>query len=204
MKYKIGVFGSAVEEHPDAILKAKELGLELAASNAIVITGSYTGMPYIAAYEAAKNGGDVWGFSPTVDKASQKELYKNDDITIYSKIFYIPKNYRELFFVSNKDTSFPDHFARQKYRNVVSTANCDAGIIIAGRWGTLNEFTNLKDMGKIIGILTGTGGIADEIENLAKKINKPNKAIVLFNNSPKKLIRDILHELDKVSKHNVE
>ena len=62
--------------------------------------------------------------------------------------------------------------ARKKYRNVSSTANCDAGIIISGRWGTMNEFTNLYDMGKVIGILTETSGVADEIKNLSKKINK--------------------------------
>src|SRR5260221_13305928 len=103
MKYKIGVFGSAVKEHPDAIEKAIELGKVLANKNAIVITGACTGMPYFAAYKAAKSGGEVWGFSPNVDETAQKEMYKDDNFTIYSKIFYIPKNYRELFFISKDD-----------------------------------------------------------------------------------------------------
>lgn len=58
------------------------------------------------------------------------------------------------------------------YHNVLTTAACDAGIIIAGRWGSMNEFTNLYDMGKVIGVLTGTGGIADELPQLLKKISK--------------------------------
>ena len=33
----------------------------------------------------------------------------------------------------------------------------------------MNEFTNLYDMGKVIGVLTGTGGIADELELLNQK-----------------------------------
>ena len=81
---------------------------------------------------------------------------------------------------------------RKKYRNVISTANCDAGIIISGRWGTMNEFTNLHDMGKVIGIFTSTGGIADDIFRLSKKIHKPSKAELIFDDSPKKLIGKII------------
>lgn len=53
--------------------------------------------------------------------------------------------------------------ARLKYRNVVSTIHADAGSIISGGWGSLNEFTNLLYDGKPIGILAGTGGVADEL-----------------------------------------
>lgn len=71
MKYKIGVFGSSVDEKK-AIKKAEELGRELSNHNLIVITGATDGIPY----------------------------------------------------------------------KVASTATCDSGIIISGRCGTLNEFTN--------------------------------------------------------------
>ena len=52
-------------------------------------------------------------------------------------------------------------------------------------------------MGKIIGVLTGTGGIADELPNLNRKISKESKAKVLFGDFPKKLIQEIIHELEK-------
>lgn len=196
MNYKIGVFGSAIQEETEAITKAKILGKELALNNCIVITGGGSGMPYIAAYEAAKNGAEVWGFSPNLNKAEQLAVYENDDISIYKKVYYIPKNYLKLFFVTKEDNLFPQEAARKKYRNVVSTANCDAGIIISGRWGTLNEFTNLVDMGKVIGVMIGTGGIADMLESLYRKINKPNNSKVIFNDSPKDLIKQIINELD--------
>jgi len=60
---------------------------------------------------------------------------------------------------------------------------------------TMNEFTNLIDMGKVIGVLRGTGGIADELEQLTKKINKPSKAKVIFHDSPKELVQEVLKEL---------
>lgn len=60
----------------------------------------------------------------------------------------------------------------------------------------MNEFTNLYDMGKVVGILTGTGGIADELENLNKRIKKKSKAKILFDNSPEKLIQKIIDKLN--------
>lgn len=87
-----------------------------------------------------------------------KELLPAADTTIFDRLIFIPKDYE---FTKNKQVSL-------KYRNVTSTASCDAGIIISGRWGSLNEFTNLYDMGKIIGVLIGTGGVADELEELNK------------------------------------
>lgn len=61
----------------------------------------------------------------------------------------------------------------------------------------MNEFTNLYDMGKVIGVLTGTGGIADEINGLLSKISKPGKAVVIFDNSPVKLITQVIEAINK-------
>lgn len=192
MKYKIGVFGSAVNESDEIMAKTKKLGQILSKENAIIITGACAGLPDIVADEAFKNGSEVWGFAPEVNYEKLQELYPGYNLKKYKKIFYIPENNPELFFlgdVTNK--SF------QKYRNVISTSNCDAGIIISGRWGSLNEFTNLFDMGKVIGVLTGTGGIADELEALSRKIYKLSSAKVIFDNDPKKLVEEVIEELDK-------
>lgn len=187
MRYKIGVFGSAEGDFNLTLGKAKELGKALGKRNVIVITGATTGLPYETSLEAYKGGSKIWGFSAAIDLENQKELTVGLDNTIFSKLFYIPRNYQ---FANDKNVS-------RKYRNVTSTATCDAGIIISGRWGTLNEFTNLYDMGKVIGVLTGTGGIADELVNLYKKINKKSKAIVIFDTQPEKLIAKIIKELKK-------
>lgn len=189
MKYKIGVFGSALEKNDQKIVdKARELGKALSNRDVIVINGACKGLPYEVAYSIAKTGKEVWGFSPEVDFENQKKFTPNQDFSIYSKLFYIPKNYE---FVEI-------NMARKKYRNISSTASCDAGIIISGRWGTMNKFTNLYDMGKIIGILTGTGGVADEIENLSKKISKKTGATLIFDNNPKELVKKIIDVLEKL------
>ena len=185
-KFKIGIFGSNAEElSANVISKAKQIGRELANYNLVIITGGSSGFPYLAAYEAAKKGIEVWGYSPVNGIENQKRFAPNDDISIYKKLLFIPKDFE---FSSYAQVS-------KKYRNVLSTANCDAGIIISGRWGTLNEFTNLYDMGKIIGVLTNTGGIADELPRLNQIINKKSKAKVLFDSNPESLVGKVLRAL---------
>ena len=187
MQYKIGIFGSAEEFDKSLIIKVKELGKLLGQKKVIVITGAASGFPYIASYEAFKNGAEIWGYSYEQNVENIRKRMPDHDLSIYKKLIYIPRSFS---FASDIQVS-------KKYRNVTSTATCDAGIIIAGRWGTMNEFTNLYDMGKVIGVLTGTGGIADELPKLNKKIHKKSKAKILFNDSPAELVKGVLHELSE-------
>ncbi len=188
-KYKIGIFGSAEGDLEKIIPKAHDLGKELAKKNITVLTGASIGLPYEVALAAHKLDAEIWGYSQFTDYQTQLKQLADCDPSIFNKIFYIPTDYE---FVS-------DFNITRKYRNVSSTANSDAGIIISGRWGTMNEFTNLHDMGKVIGVLTGTGGIADEIPGLMKKINKPSNAKVIFNDDPEKLVKEVIEELEKRS-----
>jgi hypothetical protein len=54
--------------------------------------------------------------------------------------------------------------------------------------GSLNEFTIAHDEGKIIGCLTGTGGVADSANNLLRKFSKDTGARVFQNGDPNKLL----------------
>lgn len=188
-KRKIAIFGSAVNDNLDKIKeKIKDLGEALADKNVILITGACTGIPYQVALTAFKKSKtEIWGFSPCINYGNQVKSTPQDDNSIYSKLIYVSKSYE---FADNIEVS-------RKYRNVTTTASCDAGIIISGRWGTMNEFTNLHDMGKVVGILTDTGGIADLIKDLYQKISKPTKAVLIFNSSPQKLVNLVLEELNK-------
>ena len=58
----------------------------------------------------------------------------------------------------------------------------------------MSEFASLR---KVIGVLTNSGGVADELEELSKKINKESKGKVIFNSSPQELIKQVLKELDE-------
>ncbi|HZL08174.1 MAG TPA: hypothetical protein VFC50_03195, partial [Candidatus Dormibacteraeota bacterium] len=141
--------------------------------------------PYAAAKAAAAAGVEIWGFSSSADEAAQRAEYPDDDLSIYAKVTYVPS---EFPFVSSK-------MVCKKYRNVISVATCDAAIVISGRWGTLNEFTNLIDMNKTIGILTGTGGVTNELPQLAQKISKPGQGEMIFDDQVEALVQKIFKVL---------
>lgn len=188
MAFKIGVFGSAEGDFEKVLTKAHKLGEELAKHDVTLITGASAGLPYEVVKTARSKGTkDIWGFSQAVDLENQNLHNPDTDASVFSRLIYVPKDFE---FVSDPQVC-------RKYRNVTSTANCDGGIIISGRWGTLNEFTNLYDMGKVIGVLIGTNGVADELLDLSKKINKPSKAKIIFNSDPKELINQVISELEK-------
>jgi hypothetical protein len=62
--------------------------------------------------------------------------------------------------------------------------------------GSLNEFTIAHDEGKIIGCLTGTGGVADESEELLAKFGKRTSATVFRDDDPKRLLTLCFLELE--------
>lgn len=187
MKYKISVYGSAAGNYQDFLPMASRVGEILGdhADEVIVITGACTGLPYAAAKAAAAKGAEVWGFSSSLDLAELKAEYPDDDVSVYKKLVYVPPD----FPFSQVD------LARKKYRNVISTATCDAAVIISGRWGTLNEFTDLIDFGKTVGVLTGSGGVADELPALTRKISKEGQGPVIFDQDPETLVNKLLEQL---------
>ena len=191
MKYKIGIFGSAAAGSATITTDVKQLAEQVGQALAkhkdevIVITGGCSGLPYTAAHETAQHGVEVWGYSPVLGMEEQKDFTPNDDLSIYTKLHFVPKDLDAI------DT----RRKRMKYRNVLSTEACDASIIISGQWGSLNEFTNLIDMQKTVGVLTGTGGIADELSHLTAKIHKEGQGEVVFESDPEKLIEILLARL---------
>ncbi len=86
----------------------------------------------------------------------------------------------------------------RKYRNVSSIAESDATIFISGRWGTLNELSNAYDMGKIIGILTDTGGMTEYIQTLIKAFNKETSSQIVFDRDPEKLVNQICQRMANI------
>ena len=184
MKYKLGIFGSAAGDLDLALPKCREFAKELAEhkDEIIILTGAGPGLPFVIAKEAVALGIEAWGFSSAKDLGGQKQSAPDVDPSIFKKIIYLSAN---LPFTANVRVG-------RKYRNVTSTASCDAGIVVSGRWGSMNEFTNLMDMQKIVGVLTGTGGVADELPALYKKITKEGQGTAVFSDDPKQLIEKVL------------
>ena len=166
MKIKIGVMGSA-EEMPDVCQKAEALGRAIAARDAILLTGATTGLVYVTGKAARDAGATHVGISPAHNAEGHVERYALP-LDACDAIIY---------------TGFG-----LKGRNVVLVRSCDLVIFISGSIGSLNEFTIAYDEGKVIGCLTGTGGVADEIKCLAEIFPKQTKSRIFYDDDPVRLI----------------
>lgn len=172
LKYKICVSGAARTDccEPGAMAKTKELGREIVRQGGIVLTGATTGVPYWAAIGAKEEDGISIGFSPAASEAA------------HVKTYHLPIDYFDMIVYTGFEYAG---------RNLILTRASDAVIISCGRLGTLNEFTIAFEDKKPIGILTGTGGMADEIKAIVAKGNRgPGK--IVYDDDPKKLVAKLI------------
>lgn len=180
LKYKICVSGAAETGHcsGDALEKTERLGKLIAEHGIVLVTGATTGAPYWAAKGAKTAGGFVVGISPAASKEEHVNVYK------------LPMDYHDLIIYTGFNYSG---------RNLLLTRSSDAIITICGRMGTLNEFTIGFEDQKPQGVLTGTGGIADMLEDIVGKANRgPGK--VIFDSDPEKLLEQIISMVEKEEK----
>jgi len=136
-----------------------------------------SGLPYEAVLGANEMNGRVIGFSPAVNEDNHIHQFRFP-LEGFSKLMFVPDNYQ---FVDNKKACL-------KYRNISSVVYCDCAVIISGRCGTINELTIAYDLGKNIGVLSGTGGISKFIKTLIDDWNKPTSSHIIYESNPKKLI----------------
>jgi uncharacterized protein (TIGR00725 family) len=175
MKVKVGVMGSAEAVTAAALTeKAMTLGRAIARRDVILLTGATTGVVYETGKAASEAGAFHIGISPAGDEREHVERYQLP-LDACSVIIY---------------TGFG-----LKGRNVVLVRSCDVVLFIAGSIGSLNEFTIAYDEGKVIGCLTGTGGVADEVKQIVSTFRKPTKARVLYDEAPVRLIDQCLSEV---------
>ncbi len=175
MKIKVGVMGSAEEAATTELReKAMMVGRSIATRDMILLTGATTGLVYTIGKAAHDAGALHIGISPAGDEREHIERYQLP-VDACDAIIY---------------TGFG-----LKGRNVVLVRSCDVVLIIAGSIGSLNEFTIAYDEGKVIGCLTGTGGVADEVNELVRTFQKPTKAQIVYDDDPGRLLDRCLSEV---------
>lgn len=172
LKYKFCVSGAAETGHcaPDALEKTKLLGQEVIRHNGVLVTGATTGAPYWAAIGAKDAGGFVIGVSPAASELEHVKKYK------------LPIDYHDVIIYTGFGYSG---------RNLLLTRSSDAVLITCGRMGTLNEFTIAFEDAKPIGVLTETGGMADELKDILEKARRGG-ANVVFDSDPRALIEKVM------------
>ena len=178
MKYRIGVMGSAqgpTIQNQASIAKAIEIGSYIAKADCILVNGACPGLPDEAAFGAKQSGGFTMGISPAFSAKEHNERYKspyeNMDIILYTGMGLME-------------------------RDLVNIRSSDAIVLIGGGIGTLNEFTVAYDEEKVVGVLTGSGGISDHIPEVLALCDRTLEDFVVFDDDPKKLIAKVIERLD--------
>ncbi len=177
LKYKICISGAAETGHcaPDTLEKTKLLGAEIVRQGGVLVTGATTGAPYWGAIGAKDAGGFVIGISPASSEAAHVRQYR------------LPIDYHDVIVYTGFGYSG---------RNLLLTRSSDAVLITCGRLGTLNEFTIAFEDDKPIGVLTSTGGMADEIEGILAKGHRGTGKVV-FDSDPRKLVEKVIAIIKK-------
>jgi hypothetical protein len=177
LRYSICVSGAASGDTvTTAALLAREVGAAIGRSGHVVTTGATVGLPYYAALGAKEAGGTSIGFSPAVSLREHLRKYRLPS-SCFDFINFTGLNYvgRDLYLVQSSD----------------------AVITIGGRFGSLHEFTSALEAHKPCGILTGSGGTADQIPKLMETLQPPNGNLVVYDDDPDKLVKRIIAVLDE-------
>lgn len=172
MRLKIGVMGGAGSDIPESYLqRATLLGKEIAGADCILVTGACPGLPLAAARGASDRGGMVIGISPAL--SLDEHAYHYGSPTLAHDV---------LIFTGSGLMG----------REVVNIRSSDIVVIVGGSSGTLGELAIAYDEGKLIGVLTGTGGISDMVETILETCQKETGARVLYDDNPELLISQLL------------
>ena len=173
---QIGVMGSANDVLSDADRQrlpeiCERLGRAIAAKGCAVVTGATTGLPEMVSRAARKHGGLTIGISPAGSATEHTDHY------------HYPLDAAEVMIYTGFGL---------KGRNVINIRSSDIVIIVGGGMGSLNEFTIAYDEGKVIGVLEGSGGIADHLREIIAFANKASTARLLFATEPEQLVDECL------------
>jgi uncharacterized protein (TIGR00725 family) len=180
MKITLGVMGSSTEEDPAIRQSAFQIGEQIAERGAVLITGATTGLPLDAAAGAKKKGGEVIGFSPAHNEAEHAKMglpLTDHDLIIYTGLGF-------------------------KGRNLLNVRASSGLTFVGGSMGALNEFTIAYDEHKVIGILSGSGGFCDQLQDWMEHLKKPaNQAVIHYSPDPKTLLSQVFESIYRRHRH---
>ena len=181
-KYNIVVSGAAEVSGccPNIRELSKEIGRQVVLQGCALLTGATTGSPYYAAKGAKEVGGMSIGFSPASTEKEHIKSYRLPtdafDLIVYTGFDYVG-------------------------RNLILTKSADGVIVICGRTGTLNEFTVAFETGTPTGVLRGSGGTADLIDEILARGYRPKTQIV-FDADPKQLVAKLIKAISQDKRSN--
>ncbi len=175
----VGVMGSAGGNlDPEVSDRVRAFGAAVGERDHVLVTGAAPGLPQYAVIGAKEAGGVVVGISPALNLEEHVHKYHSPT-----------RGYDSLVFTGSGLMG----------REIENIRTCDVVMFAGGRSGTLGEFAIAYDEGKVIGVLCGSGGVADSIQDILKIVEKQTEAIICYDSDPVKL----LDELERVYQERI-
>lgn len=150
---------------------ARRLGRQIAVSGCTIITGACPGLPHAAVLGAHEVNGISLGVSPALSREEHVNVY-NSPLHPYSAMVFTGSG------LMGRET-----------HNIHSS---DFVLYIGGRSGTLGEFCIAYDEGKLIGIVTNSGGISNEFTKIANLVKKNTGSKIFTDDNPEALVERCL------------
>ena len=175
VQIRIGIMRSADGQAEPAVLElCRRLGRAVAENGCCLLTGACPGLPHAAVLGAKELGGHVVGISPAANLKEHVEVlhspYEEYDVLVFTGLGLMG-------------------------RELINIRSSDIVLVVGGRSGTLGEFAIAYEEGKLIGVLTGTGGITAALPVLEASIGKSTGSEVIYGAEPEELIKELLRAI---------
>jgi uncharacterized protein (TIGR00725 family) len=174
---RVGVMGSASMVYEDRIAQmCRALGREIARNSFCILTGACPGLPHETVLGAKEVGGHTIGISPARNLQEHIDIYESPyheyDVMVYTGLGLMG-------------------------RELVNIRTSDIIIVVGGRSGTLGEFSIAYEEGKVIGVLKGSGGVADHLDQVESSLAKGTGATVIHREDPTELVAAVIEAYRK-------
>jgi len=173
IQIRIGVMGSAGGDMTQSVSEScRRLGRVIAERGCCLLTGACPGLPHETVLGAKEAYGHVVGISPASTLKEHVEVhhspYREYDVLILTGMGLMG-------------------------RELINIHSSDIVIVVGGRSGTLGEFAIAYEDGKLIGVLSGTGGITAALPQLEASLEaKRTGAEVVYDEDPTRLVDRLL------------
>ena len=172
VQIRVGVMGSASEPvEPTVAALSRRLGRAIAERGCCLLTGACPGLPHEAVLGAKELDGHIVGISPAATLREHVEMfgspYREYEVLIFTGLGLMG-------------------------RELVNIRSSDIVVVLGGRSGTLGEFAIAYEEGKLIGVLSGTGGITEALRDMERALRKETGAEVIYDPDPVRLVDRLL------------
>jgi len=174
-----GVMGGAGGKMPKGVAESMtRIGAAIAKKGGVVLTGACPGLPDLAVKGAKAKGGLSVGISPHSSFAKHRKAGAPTNFDVLQTT-RVP--------AAHRCKGRPNFMGRE----IDNIERSDVVIVAGGRFGTLGEMAIALEERRPVGILTGSGGVADVAKKViaaSTRAGKPPGAPVIYDSNPVRLV----------------